>query len=306
MSETNHPFPNEYASEGLPIVAAYGDFQDWDAIITYTFEPKLSADWKPYVGDPFDISLDPVRMTEFAAAGLLFQRGDVHAARETVERTYSREQVINSRKLPHSEEPYFTPGFPLATPLEHEVRIRSLDGPPTGKWPQAKDSDPIQSDTGQLSWFTTPRETGVVTVDTDRTQALIGFLHSDPKGLKNLSANVTNRFATLILTSLDAKPLSESGKMLFTAGSRVANTDMKWNESRTALVSQGHSPTLIEPVTGTITLRGLKKIASVSATALDGSGWPLGNAIQAHRTPAGWVLPIGSPATTWYLITVKR
>ena len=43
VSETNHPFPNDWASEGIPMLAAYGSFQDWDAIILYTFEPKRDA-----------------------------------------------------------------------------------------------------------------------------------------------------------------------------------------------------------------------------------------------------------------------
>ena len=306
VSETNHPFPNEYASEGLPIVSAYGSFQDWDAIITYTFEPKLSPDWKPYVGDSFDISLDPVRMTEFASAGLMFQRDDVEKARETVERSYSLEQVMDSRRLPHSEAPYFTPGFPLALPLEHEVRIQSLNGPPTAAFPPAQASNPIESDTRQLSWYTSPPNEGVVTVDTDRTQALIGFLKANPKVLKNLSADLTNHFATLVLTSMDGKSLAESGRMLLTAGSRVANTGMKWNESHTRVINQGESPTLIEPVTGTITLRKLRSAQSVSAIALDGSGCQLGKPIQARNTAAGWVLPIGNPVTTWYIVSVTR
>jgi hypothetical protein len=52
------PFPNDYAAEGIPILAAYGALQDWDAIMMYTFEPKLDPKWQAYVGDPFDISLD--------------------------------------------------------------------------------------------------------------------------------------------------------------------------------------------------------------------------------------------------------
>ena len=39
-----------------------------------------------------------------------------------------REDTLNSRRLPPSEQPYFTPGFPLQLPLQHGVRIRSLDG----------------------------------------------------------------------------------------------------------------------------------------------------------------------------------
>ena len=74
--------PQRLGREGIPILAAYGSFQDWDAIILYTFEPKRDPAWKPYVGDPFDISLDPVRMTQMATGALTFLRGDVRAARE--------------------------------------------------------------------------------------------------------------------------------------------------------------------------------------------------------------------------------
>jgi len=305
VTETNHPFPNEWACEGIPIIAAYGSFQDWDAIITYTFEPKRDPNWQPYVGDPFDISLDPVRMTEFASGALMFLRGDARPARQVSERTYSREQVIDSARLPRSGRPYFTPGFPLALPLEHGVRIRSLDGPPTVIPAAAETPDPIVSDTGELSWSGWTAGHGVVTVDTDRTQALVGFIKGK-RTLKNLSADIDNDFASVIVTSLDARPLSESSRMLLCAGSRVANTGMKWNSSRTRLLNQGGPPTLIEPVTGDITLRDLGAATAVTVSALDGSGSAFGDPIRAKKAATGWTFAIGSPATAWYLISVER
>jgi hypothetical protein len=305
VSETNHPFPNEWASEGIPTIAAYAGFQDWDMIIMYTFEPKLAADWKPYVGDPFDISLDPVRMTEMAAGALMFLRGDVRPARQTVERTYSKEEVIENRLLPRTEQPYFTPGFPLSLPLQHAVRIKSLDGPPAQKL-TATEENPIVSDTKELSWYTSAEKTGLISVETDRTQALIGFIKANHKTLKNLGANITNNFATIVLASMDDKPLARSDKMLLTTGSRVANTDQKWNETRTRLTNQGGSPSLIEPVTGAIILRGIEGASMVSAAALDGSGKLIGAEIEAKKTVDGWALPIGDPATTWYVISVRR
>jgi hypothetical protein len=305
VSETNHPFPNQWASEGMPIIASYGDFQDWDMIITYTFEPKLAPDWKPYVGDPFDISLDPVRMTEFAAGALIFRRADVEAARKIVERTYSRDQVLESKRLPREEQPYFTPGFPLSLPLQHGVRIKSLEGRPTEKV-AANDSNPIVSDTKQLAWYTSPGKTGLVTVETGRTQALIGFVKANRKTLKNLSADITNDFATLVLASLDAKPLARSDKMLLTAGSRVTNTNIQWNGTAPRPAGQGESPTLIEPVTGTVVLRNLQGATAVSAIALDGSGKPLGAAVPGKKTADGWAVAIGDPVTTWYVVEVKR
>lgn len=301
VSETNHPFPNDWASEGIPTIAAYGSFQDWDAIIMYTFEPKRDPEWKPYVGDPFDISLDPVRMTEMATGALTFLRADVSPARLTVARSYSKQQVVDSRRLnARTEQPYFTPGFPLALPLQHGVRIRSLDGEPTEPLTSA-DVNPIVSDTKELSWYT-----GVLTVETGRTQALVGFLKANPRTLKNLSADIRNNFASIVLSSMDAQPLARSGKMLLTAGSRVSNTGLKWNDAHTRVANQGESPSLIEPVAGTVTLRGLEGAVAVSGAALDGAGHPTGDAIAARKTAQGWELPIGDPVTTWYVITVKR
>ena len=306
VSEFNHPFPNDWACEGIPILAAYGSLQDWDAIILYTFELKKAADWKPHVGDPFDISLDPVRLTEMAAGALMFLRGDVRPAGETVERTYSREQVFASRLLPREEQPYFTPGFPLEIPLVHSTRIRSLDGPATGKFSAPGSEPAIVSDTKELTWQGAAQKTGLVTVDTARTQALIGFIKASRKSVKNLSADISNSFAGVVLSSLDSRPIARADRMLLTAGSRVANTGMKWNDQHTRLLDQGGSPTLIEPVSGVIRLRNLEPAKGVTALALDGAGAPIGGPIDAKRDAGDWVLPIGNPVTTWYVITVNR
>ena len=306
VSEFNHPFPNDWAAEGIPIAAAYGAFQDWDAIMVYTFEPKRAADWKSYVGDPFDISLDPVRMTQMATGALAFLRGDVRPARQTVARSYARDQAFESRRLSRTEQPYFTPGFPLALPLVHGVRIASLDGAPTERY-QPLDTTTIVSDTRELVWRRLNGERGMVTQETDRTQALIGFVKAHRAAVRNLSAEVRNEFASIVLSSMDAEPIASSSRLLLSAGSRVSNTGLRWNAEGTRVAQQGGPPSLVEPVTGTITLRALSgRVHAVSATALDGAGKAIGAPISARRTTAGWVLPIGAPVTTWYLVRVER
>jgi hypothetical protein len=306
VSEFNHPFPNDWAAEGIPLIAAYGAFQDWDAIIVYTFEPKRDPDWKSYVGDPFDISLDPVRMTQMATGALAFLRGDVRPARETVTRSYAREQAFESRRLARTEQPYFTPGFPLALPLTHGVRIASLEGEATSAYAPV-DSTTIVSDTRELVWRTTPDAHGLVTEETDRTQALIGFVKAHRAEVRNLAADVQNEFAAIVLSAIDGAPISSARRLLLTAGSRVANTGMQWDADRRRTTQQGGPPSLIEPVTGTVTLRALSgRVRGVSATALDGAGRPTGAPIVARRTAAGWVLPIGAPITPWYLVRVDR
>jgi len=94
--------------------------------------------------------------------------------------------------------------------------------------------------------------------------------------------------------------------MLLSTGSRMSYTDQKWDPTRTRTTAQGHSPTLIEPVSGSVTLRNIDAAKTVSAVALDGSGKPIGDPLQAKKTAAGWELPIGTPVTPWYVIAVSR
>jgi hypothetical protein len=307
VSEVNNPFPNDWASEGIPILAAYGDFQDWDAIIWYTFEPKASPDRKPYIGDAFDISLDPVKLPQLAAGALMFLRADVSPANSTVLRSYSRDQVFDSALLiPATDRPYFTPGFPLAIPLEHESRIESLDGAPAPPFAAPKATNPMVSDTGQLAWYHSSALTGLVTVDTPRSQALIGFVKVNDKSVTNLAADVKNRFCTIWITSLESQPISRASRLLLTLGSRVENEGMRWNERRSNLAEWGGSPTLIEPVIGRITVRNLDHARTVTAQALDGSGQPLGEPIRAEKKAEGWDIPLGKVVTTWYEVMVTR
>ncbi|RRA49130.1 hypothetical protein [Acidipila sp. EB88] len=309
-SEVNNPFPNDYGGEGIPILAAYALLQDWDAILWYTFEPKAEPAWKPVVGDPFDISHDPVKMPELAQGALMFLRGDVAAARTVAERSYTRAEVFDSMLLPAaSERPYFTPGFPLALPLEHEVRVQSLDGAPTRPFVDASSfasTSPIVSDTQQLAWYSSPRETGLVTIDTPRTEGLIGFVTANGKSVRHLSTELRNSFCTVLLSSLDGKPIAQSARMLLVAGGRVENTGQTWNIAGTDLTDWGVSPTLIEQVAGNLSLSSLDPAGAVMLQPLDGAGRPKGPAVAATKDGVNWRLHLGDTATTWYEVSVTR
>ncbi len=307
VSEVNHPNPNEYSAEMIPILAAYGAFQNWDGVYFYTFEPKIGDQWRPQVDDFFDITLDPVKMTQMAVGALLFTRPDVRAARETVARTYSREQVNEALRLPEAERPYFTPGFPLSLPLRHGSRIRALDAEPTAKI-SGDLAPPYLSDTGELGWHVSAEKEkrGLVTIDTPSTQGLVGFVRDSGKTTRHLAAEVKNDFCALTLSSLTPEPIQRSSRLLLTACSRWQNTGTKWNDRHTLWTEWGTGPTLIEPVTGWLVLRELDGAVALKLTPLDGAARPIGKPIDGRRLEDGWEIPLGSPATNWYLIEIAR
>ncbi|UCG57579.1 MAG: hypothetical protein JSU70_22275 [Phycisphaerales bacterium] len=305
VSETNHPFPNEYACEGVGILAAYASFHDWDGIFFYTFEHKDPDEWQDRMPGHFEIRPDPVKMANLAAGALMFLRSDVRPATETIYRSYSRWQVRESIRLPSSARPYFTPGFALSIPLKHSTRITGFDKA-TERYREVSTDSPFVSDTGDLIWHCTGGRDGRVTIETERTQALIGYLGRAGRTLRNISAELENEFCSVMLCSLDGEPISKAGRLLLVATARSANTGMKWNQKRTSLLDWGIEPTVIEPVKGKVTLRDIAEVSSIEVILLDGAGRPLGPSIAARKVAGGYEMQLGEPATTWYLIRIER
>ncbi len=303
VSETNHPFPNEYACEGVGILAAYAALHDWDGIFFYTFEHKAPAEWEARMPSHFEIRPDPVKMMNIAAGAYLFLRGDVRPARETVERSYTEEQVREG--IRSSQRPFFTPGLDPALALIHATRIRDF-ATAAGPYPQAAESNVIVSDTGQLTWRHGDSRPGRVTIETERSQGLIGFVGQSRLVLKNLAVTVENEFCSIILTSLDDKSVAQSDRLLLVTTARAANTGMTWNAERTSLTGWGIEPTVIEPVKGFVTLRDIEPGGHVEAIPLDSRAKPLGNTVEVERTDAGYRITLGESATPWYLIRIRR
>ena len=315
VSEINEPFPNDYAAEFIPIAAAYGLLQDWDGVIFYDYDGSWATpywqneEWRnPPKGEVFELGTNPARWTQFALGALMFLRGDVQPARETIQRTMPHDWVLESLRMPgDSAHPYWMPHLLGRLGLVHRTEIASFHSQklgPEGELPLSQGM--IRSDTGELTWENDPQD-GRVLIDTPRHQCVIG--RSGQRATSNLHVDLTTPFAAVQLASLDGRDLALAGRMLLVAAARVANTRMRWmDETRQSLgVEWGTAPTRIEPVTGTLMVRNLQNAQSVRLQPLDGCGQPMG--ASRRLTPKGRDFEIalsGDPATVWYLIEVER
>jgi len=305
VSEVNHPFPHEYACEGIPILAAYAALHDWDGIFWYTLAHEPLGEGPAKAIGHFDLGPDPVKMTQIAACAPVFLRPDVRPAHRVVTRSYGRQQVIESLRLPASAGPYFTPGFDHRLPLVHATRIESLHGTPTTEF-EAVSGEPIVSDTGEIRWTGANTGRGVVTVDTPRSQMVAGFVRDSGVSTRHLLPQVQTAFCALTLHSVEAERVERASRLVLTATARVANTGQQWDARRRTLQRWGTPPACIEPVRGSVVFRGLPGVKQLRVQPLDGVGRPMGQARDASLQDAGWVVPLGEPPTTWYLITVRR
>jgi hypothetical protein len=304
VSETNHPYPNEFACEGVPVLAAYALLQDWDGIFFYTFEHRNPDDWHNRQSGHFDFRPDPVKMANIAACSVMFHRGDVREAQKTIYRSYSREQIMESMRLSSQMKPYFTPGFSEPLPLLHKTRIMTLNGKPS-EYPQISNRKFMASDTGQLTWNIEQAGEGVVIIDTPKTQGLIGFISDGKARAGNLSVKTKNPFASVLCSSLDGEPIGRSKHMLVTATAKALNAGTVWNHDHTTLLDWGEEPMQIEPVVGTLQLRNIPQATELLITPLDGSGRPMAPTVSSAFINGWWNLALGNVDTVWYLVEVK-
>ncbi|MDR0869811.1 MAG: carbohydrate binding domain-containing protein [Planctomycetaceae bacterium] len=74
VSEYNHPYPNQYAAEGLPLLATFGAFQNWDAIFPFAYSHSDNAE--PHRATSFfDTAGNTVQMAHMIACAVSFREG---------------------------------------------------------------------------------------------------------------------------------------------------------------------------------------------------------------------------------------
>lgn len=249
VSEWNNCFPNEYRVEGPLMMAAYANLQDWDGVLQFSFN---HAGWKTPMEDNFDISAWPNVWSQWPAAALLFHRGDVSASHNVYEQVLGEKDLYGpiEEDKPIADEPL----LPLVTRTQINFAKDSLT-PDTGYFTSNfinRNQKEVRSDTGELKWNWGQ---GVFTIDTEKTQAAVGFLGGKTITLSEADLFAKTKFCSLSLISLDNLPLSKSGRVLLTAAARIENQGQKYNESKTQLKVVGTAPILVEGVEAKVALR---------------------------------------------------
>ena len=254
-TEYNHAAPNPYSAEAFPLLCAYAAFQDWDAIFAFAYSHRLD-DWaKGYFPSFFDIDQHPAKMATFAASAALFLRGDVQPGAQEVASTIPLETAIDTARAfgPRVGADAF--GVSPLTALLHRTGIRLGATPDLPSAPPPGGSK-FSSDTGQLAWDTDDK---VVTIDTPRSKAVIGFAERRSYDLGGIGIEfgaLKQGFGMIQLTVLDGADFQSARRILVTAVATAENTGMQWKDvNRDSVGSQwGHAPSLVEGVPAKIRL----------------------------------------------------
>ncbi|MCE5205407.1 MAG: hypothetical protein LLF80_04785 [Porphyromonadaceae bacterium] len=308
ISETNSPFPQRYAGEYAPILVAYSLFHDWDGIIWFEWgKGQLSSFTGQHGGH--SQGTDPVRFANLIITGQIFLRQDIEPARQNIVRTVSRKEALESLRWSRDERPFFTRGFSKSTAMQHKTQWQlAEDGQAVQQtFPSAAPLGLIRSDTEQLIWKNADQDKGVVSINAPLTQGCVGFIGGSTELLDDIDIMVENEHATVLMTSLDGKPIHTAERLLLVTHSYYESTGLEFGDDKQTIKSFGTYPLRILPVTGEIRFKNTGGARKVTVTPLTGIGTLTEKSFNAISNRTDWTIPLKKENTsTWYLIEVTR
>jgi len=244
------------------MIAAFGRFQDWDGIFSFTY--SHSREFQPRrITGYFDIKSHTAKLVHMPASAALFLRGDAAPARQTVTVSLSAErerrqlhETLSPRSLTADQL-----GLDPRISLLHAVAL-DLEGPAQAKLPTLpEDTTRLVSDTGQLHWDLSQPGAGYFLADTPRTKLFTGFVRGRTFGLGDVSLAIGPTrldWATVSLVAVDGADFHSPGRILIAATGWVQNQNAQRQEVGPGRITLGNhwgeGPVLCEGIPATIRL----------------------------------------------------
>ena len=194
VSEYDHPYPNLYQAEGNVLLAAFGAFQDWDAITQFAWTHSNNY-VRTTISPMFDMCSNQAKLAHLPACYSMFVRGDVRRGpgRFVHAPVLALNDEIKMNAQSSTGYHRSLDGFPCDKTLSHAVYTgldlsdNAKSRPFPGKtrvtdWKQLPESlgSPekkwIWNEFKEILWDYQKEGAGYVLIDTGGTKAMTGFV----------------------------------------------------------------------------------------------------------------------------------
>lgn len=331
MTETSEPFPSLFASEHAPLMHAYGAFQGWAGLFSYTwsYDAENSPTHAEYY---FSHAGRPNTQAHFpACAAISLGRGVKRSvARMTVpasedgyyERLTKKRRIplLANEAMPEGEAPCWN------EILRHGIAVDLTGSAPKPLFaPQPADRR-WQTDTGELLWDVSVASNGFVRLDAPNVKFFSGFANGRAfafDGAELIFGRLRFDFATVTMFSREGTGFGADGRgarILVAATGIAKNSEQVFEivppDTRSWPVSNGvwtasygkkwgHAPQLVEGVPAKLTLAA--QANRVSCWALDPRGRRQTKVpVSVHRCGGATVRLDPAYKTVWYELVVRE
>jgi hypothetical protein len=297
VSEYNHPAPNDYQAECVPMVASFAAAQDWDGVWLFAYSHRADQWDRGHFSSFFDIQANPAKWGLVPAGTMIFREGGIPPlAAENVIPLAERESAAIAQ-LAAAQAVY---GRDMMGLLRGRGPFKLAD------WLNTRWSVTIAGErkagrvTGKrLKWFSYDHAPFGVSwlfrAKSVRAEVEAGVLVAGQGSLP---------FHALTITPLDDQPLNASRRILVTVCSRCENTGMKFSEDRrTVGRNWGKAPVRIEPYSphDPLVLRFAPPEEGMRCYALRPDGTK-GKEVLVEGKGDRWIHISARDKTMWYLL----
>ncbi|MBI5724529.1 MAG: beta-galactosidase [Planctomycetes bacterium] len=271
ISEWNHGTEGLFGAETIPVMATVAAIQGWGALFHFSAN---SSTWTPNLGG---LNTVPQHAVLYPFASMIWRRGDVATGPVVFERRRDPEYQFGPEKEARvmSTDPAAAAGAektePTAVPPEIiaigrvqnayvDKRTPDLyhDDLVKKNWDQEKKV--VTSAAGDVQWR---YGEGWIKIDSARTQGGFGAIAGKKIDCKDVTIQSPNVHATILVSSLDGKPIGQSKKLAVVAVGRSASNAVTAGAAKPSFAP----PCFMEPVLGSVSIKtGLSKVTAVSAT----------------------------------------
>ena len=270
LSEWDANSPYQWRSATTTMVAYYGmGLQGWDGSMQFGaglsgFTPTISAG-----GAVFNVEV-PEGIGLYPALARTLYRGDIQEA-DIVSVRKVHLDSLQKGILDFTESveqkgdlKVFTGDLPNEALAYGRTVVEFTDQAERSSFPdlsEMKSRKKIISQTGEMEWDYAISGKEHYTINTAGTKAFAGFAPDQEVEIGAVKLALKNRFATIILTSLEpGRTIEEAHELLLVCIARVRNTKMQYNPAETELTKVGFAPIVMEPVFATLTVPGAKSV----------------------------------------------
>lgn len=315
ISEIGWPTPNMYRAEWPFLTAAYGSLNGLDGICHFALG---SADWDKSLGK-FPMST-PAVLGSFFATALVYRNEYVQEAPPVIKENLDVENLFDLAGSPLFVQAALDQFRAEQVPSGDSGPIGEAIDPATfyaGRVVRSFESDPADSKTADLTRSINHSKKAILSVtkqlyldygsamaamNTPKAQGAAGFLKK--RGtikLSNVDISMQNDYGTVVVVSLDDKPLADSKKILIQC--MTIEQLYGWQTSAEdnfsgKIENLGSAPWSVEKIDASVTLR-LKGTPPKRAVACDENAYPTDKKTEMTATRSGTIIQINdsSPYT---------
>lgn len=245
ISEYNHPAPNEYTVETLPLLVSLGSRQDMDVLVLHEYGPYGTlgdgdtTKYKSY----FAVGANPSKWAFVPAMALAFRTRMIGAAAQVATAEMPAQFTVAASGAANTVTDAWKGKWPDDATYNWQTRLflepsRPVQLPPTN--PET-----------QVSFSDASSDKAVFVTATPGVRVITGYVSGRkiPAGDASFEFGpAPNNFAALTCVAWDGKPLAGSSRVILTCAARVHNTGETWRPDHKALTSWGRGPVLVDGV----------------------------------------------------------